>query len=392
VTLQYGSNRFRCGPASGQHTTRHADLLPSPHPTPAANTLKGKFKGKGGVAYQKWAAVALETVSGACASTPARGAGLDRPGQGRADRCPSAMAASGACEAGRLWHAQICCWLCCRCYSGGTSLQPFRPLKVAHPPCSYHPMRHSTTAVRGILLQTMFPDAINQPNFPPAVLYPSGKAPSRYEQRTIWRFFTANADPSGGGLGGGLVGDSRPPPGCALPLPGCVKCRASNPRACSQCSTSHKLVPKLRWVGGVGVEAGLEVWVRGSGCGCEWEAVLLCPAIQLAWGGRVCMCLAEPLPIRCQPAALHPLSCALCSVLLPPLAPRDCSAGPRHAQSGSKAARAARLGPTTSALPARPACGSQRIERCASGVPVGRIDAGMRVAVMRLLSACCEAT
>lgn len=66
TTSQHRQPAHTVAPARS-HTAPHPDSCFSgpPPPTPpaaAANNLKGKFTGKGGVAYPQYAAVALETV------------------------------------------------------------------------------------------------------------------------------------------------------------------------------------------------------------------------------------------------------------------------------------------------------------------------------------------
>lgn len=93
----------------------------------------------------------------------------------------------------------------------------------------------------------MFPDAVNQPAFPPIILRPGGQ----YQQQTVWRLFRAAADGSEDGL---LTT-------CAAGSPKCKKCKPDEPQICLACRATHRLTKagKASGLGGRGgiVPAGL---------------------------------------------------------------------------------------------------------------------------------------
>lgn len=72
----------------------------------------------------------------------------------------------------------------------------------------------------------MYPDAANQPTFPPNILRPG----ATYRQSTVWRLYDAGAGPAG-----------APLRTCMAAGPACVTCSAAVPELCEKCEATHRL-------------------------------------------------------------------------------------------------------------------------------------------------------
>ena len=82
-------------------------------------------------------------------------------------------------------------------------------------------------------VQTMFPDAVNQPHYPSSILRPGGE----FRQQVIWRFFNTPASTGSSSQGS-----------CQSKFPGCKQC--SKAGKCTACTRSSDIPdPKTSKVG-----------------------------------------------------------------------------------------------------------------------------------------------
>jgi hypothetical protein len=181
------------------------------------------MKGKEGLQYPKYGAVALEMVS---QRQPGRQGGWHMPVLHGLLRAEGTLVIEDT--------AQTCSKSAQTCSSAA-------PQKLAAPRNTALCCARCGRLMLCMLwsphaVQTMFPDAVNQPNYPSQILRPGGE----FRQQIVWRFFNTPASTGSGSQGS-----------CLAKFPGCKQCKGGK---CTACTCSSDIPdPKTSKVGRVGI-------------------------------------------------------------------------------------------------------------------------------------------